>query len=264
MCLPLITAPAGSGGGDLPSCTRQTVTVHLNGDSTQLAQFNLGRVAGASSLQSLLDARFGRGAVLVTSTAVSGSTSDQWNGSVSGQIALFGWGITDHFAHAVERFRANVERFASAPATIVLETPNPTTTSWPTPPTPSGSGSRDRDRQTPGGRRPLRALAARLAEQTERRRASDRGAVRGDRARRADAPITRRSLGCDASDVSPGSEWARGNLPGVRSDLAVELPPGRSGAAARLRIDDVRRVLPAATSSTARKALSARVSCTRR
>ncbi len=119
------------------------VRIQLFGDSTQFGYD--GKTdkqtarPPAAVLQSLMDARFGAGAVLVTERAVPGSASVQllagtdgrnrpWPQEVDADIVVVNHALNDANTHVpLARYAAQLRRLHPT----VYETPNPNTVGWP-------------------------------------------------------------------------------------------------------------------------------------
>lgn len=120
---------------------QKPLRVQLFGDSTMVGHDGeLSRVVEptpAVLLQRALDARFGRGRVIVESRAVSSTTSVQlidgkdrrnkpWPASVAADLIVVNHGINDaHFGTPLPAYRANLGRFAAAGVPLILQTPVP-------------------------------------------------------------------------------------------------------------------------------------------
>lgn len=110
-------------------CPKTSVRVQLFGDSTQVPQ--------AANLQPLMDARFGPGVVTVENRAVGHTYGQQliggsdgmnlpWPQSVASDIVVVNHGINDaHRSLDLAQYAANLRAWLTAPAVVVLETPNP-------------------------------------------------------------------------------------------------------------------------------------------
>lgn len=145
-------AACGGGGSPLPdtevtattSCGH-VVRIQLFGDSTQWGYLPEGGGARAAVypelvLQREMDRRFGAGAVIVETRAVSGSTSGHllagtdgvnlpWPRSVSADIVVINPGINDvSWGVPAAEYQKTLRALAVAPAQVVFETPLPTTT----------------------------------------------------------------------------------------------------------------------------------------
>lgn len=123
----------------------QPVRIQLFGDSAQFGYDGKtdGRVAHppVAVLQSLMDARFGVGAVLVTERAVPGSSSAQllagtdgrnrpWPQEVDADIVVVNHALNDAYARVPLKTYADQLRRLHP---TVYETPNPVTVGWPSP-----------------------------------------------------------------------------------------------------------------------------------
>ena len=122
------------------------VRIQLFGDSTQWGYDGKTEQPVAQPpvavLQSAMDARFGRGAVLVTERAVPGTTSGQllagtdgrnrpWPREVDADIVVVNHALNDSHDHVP---LATYERQLAALHPTVFETPNAITVDWPAPP----------------------------------------------------------------------------------------------------------------------------------
>jgi lysophospholipase L1-like esterase len=119
------------------------VRIQLFGDSTQYGyDGRTGALAAhppALVLQSLMDVRFGKGAVTVTERAVPGSTSAQllagtdgrnrpWPAEVDADIIVVNHALNDSSLHVPPAtYAARLRQFHAT----VYETPNPVTVGWP-------------------------------------------------------------------------------------------------------------------------------------
>lgn len=122
----------------------KVVRIQLFGDSTQWGYLDASPGLRADiypelALQREMDARFGAGAVEVSTRAVSGTTSSwllagtdglnlPWPQSVNAEIVVMNHGINDAnpgYGISQETYRANLMQLATAPATVVFETPLP-------------------------------------------------------------------------------------------------------------------------------------------
>jgi lysophospholipase L1-like esterase len=125
--------------------TTRPVRIQLFGDSTQFGYD--GKTdkqtahPPATVLQSLMDARFGRGAVIVTERAVPGSASAQllagtdgrnrpWPQEVDADIVVVNHALNDADTKVpLPKYAAQLRRLHPT----VYETPNPVTIGWPSP-----------------------------------------------------------------------------------------------------------------------------------
>jgi lysophospholipase L1-like esterase len=123
----------------------QPVRIQLFGDSTQFGYD--GRTdkqtahPPAAVLQSLMDARFGAGAVIVTERAVPGSASAQllagtdgrnrpWPREVDADIVVVNHALNDAYTKVpLAKYAEQLRRLHPT----VYETPNPVTVGWPSP-----------------------------------------------------------------------------------------------------------------------------------
>lgn len=127
------------------SAPGKPVRIQLFGDSTQFGYDGKTnrQVAHppAAVLQSLMDARFGAGAVIVTSRAVPGTTSAQllagtdgrnrpWPQDVDADIVVVNHALND--AHTLVPLKTYVDQLRRLHPTV-FETPNPVTIGWPSP-----------------------------------------------------------------------------------------------------------------------------------
>jgi len=128
------------------SAPAKPVRIQLFGDSTQWGYDGKTEQPVAQPpvavLQSAMDARFGRGAVLVTERAVPGTTSAQllngtdgrnrpWPREVDADIVVVNHALNDSHEHVP---LATYERQIAALHPTVFETPNAITIDWPAPP----------------------------------------------------------------------------------------------------------------------------------
>jgi len=128
------------------SAPAKPVRIQLFGDSTQWGYDGKTDQAVAEPpvavLQAAMDARFGRGAVLVTERAVPGTTSAQllngtdgrnrpWPREVDADIDVVNHALNDSNEHVP---LATYERQLAALHPTVFETPNAITIGWPAPP----------------------------------------------------------------------------------------------------------------------------------
>jgi lysophospholipase L1-like esterase len=135
--LALVLAGCGGGGGDAPTaappahpvagCTPKVVTVQLAGDSTQFGFDGATRTTALQTpgmvLQSILDARFGAGAVVVQDIGMSGTTSaDLAPGALTADITVVNFGINDAVSMPIETYKALLRGLHPT----VFETPSPT------------------------------------------------------------------------------------------------------------------------------------------
>ena len=154
-CIGLAGALTGCGGGGessapaletaaAPVCNH-VVKIQLFGDSTMWGYLAGGNGARAAvypelALQQEMDQRFGYGAVVVSTRAVSGTTSGHllagtdgankpWPQSVDADIAVVNHGINDvAWGVTHEVYRDHLEQFAASPVQMVFQTPLPTST----------------------------------------------------------------------------------------------------------------------------------------
>lgn len=146
-----ILAGCGGGGGDAtqpstpqPTCQRP-IKIQLFGDSTQWGYLAEGGGIRAPLYPELvlqwdMDQRFGLGVVIVSTRAVSGTTSGHliagtdglnlpWPKSVDADIVVINHGINDiAFKVPAEVYADHLRTFLSAPAKVVFETPLPVST----------------------------------------------------------------------------------------------------------------------------------------
>jgi lysophospholipase L1-like esterase len=131
-------ASCGGGGGDQQAATPcSPVSIILNGDSTQWGYLAGGGGARADvypelALQLAMDRRFGAGAVVVRTGAVSGTTAVEGLAQPhDGDIVVYNPGVNDvAYGVAPEAYRAALRALAAAaaPARVVFETPLPVST----------------------------------------------------------------------------------------------------------------------------------------
>ena len=141
----LCLSACGGGGGDpaSPQCTPRVARIQLFGDSTLWgydgAAGNGSRAAiyPELALQQIVDARFGVGAVVVSTRAVSGTLTTNllegtdglnkpWPGSVDADIVVLNYGINDKYTGMTPaQYQANLRLLAVAPARVVFQTPLP-------------------------------------------------------------------------------------------------------------------------------------------
>lgn len=125
MCfLPALFLAACGGGGDSVDQTQaaaaacRPVTVALYGDSTDAAP------EARTSLQTLMDSRFGAGRVVVSTKAVSGTTSSDLPAVGGESLAVVNFGINDARAFAsIDTYKANLRRLYRPG--VIFKTPNP-------------------------------------------------------------------------------------------------------------------------------------------
>jgi len=143
----LLTACGGGGESAGPpnaACVpATTVYVQMFGDSTQAGYTtnpdNTSTIVAsnpAAALQAFFTKRYGAGAVIVSSRAVSGTTAKElvagtdhlnapWPGSVQADIVVVNHGIND-LTHDgdLTAYQLALRKLATAPALVIFETPN--------------------------------------------------------------------------------------------------------------------------------------------
>lgn len=136
VALLLVLAGCGGGGGDGPTAAPQAcvpvrpVTVGLYGDSTQVGWSitQLEPNNPRDALQAYFTAKYGAGAVIVSSRAVSGSTSQELP-PLTGDVVVINSGINDMVRYGGPRFAeyaATLQTLAKAPTIVIFETQNVT------------------------------------------------------------------------------------------------------------------------------------------
>ena len=141
----LLAAALAGACASAVSAPAQPVRIQLFGDSTQWGYDDRTQRPVAQPpvqvLQSAMDARFGKGAVLVTDRAVPGTTSGQllagtdgrnrpWPLEVDADIVVLNHALNDSNEHVP---LATYERQLEALHPTVFETPNAITVDWPAP-----------------------------------------------------------------------------------------------------------------------------------